>query len=218
MKKKSKANDEIPNFIGSSISDDSEKIDDVSIAHEDFMHNDVPLTPMSQKEAFSLFESTPTNFFGSTIDPNKHPADCFSPNFIFPSPSGKSKDISAHMDAIDFDSLELHTDGTSILDSSMAMTIDDEVIYSPHLQPPTLQENGRSDNNQHPIPKLTSSMRLSPMTLPQRSNTQVSNDGDNFNSDSHPHSFSALKSENDNGSFDGVASKAIAVSFSVDTA
>ncbi len=211
-KKRSKQSNEIPNFIESSSQQDLKKCDFDAIDDESLMQKDAPMTPMSQKEAFSLLESTPTNFFSK----NNQTGDCFSPNFIFPSPTGKSKDLSAHMDAIDFDALELQTDGTSILDPSMAMTIDDEVIYSPHLQPPTLNINERS-NKDHSIPQLSSTIRLSPLNLP-RPSKNVSDDDNDFSASSLSHGYQGEKSCDDLGDLDRVATGAIAVSFSVDTA
>lgn len=107
-----------------------------------FHHSkDAPLTPVTQKDDYALLVETPNDLFGSTIDPSIKTTEMFSPNFVFPSPRRHTRDFSANMDAIDFDALELPTDGVSILDPSMAMTIDDEVMFSPHLQPPTLNVN-----------------------------------------------------------------------------
>lgn len=216
-KRKTKSsNNEIPTFIQSA--NEGDKIYETDIDHQAFLQKDVPLTPLTQKEAFSLLESSPTNFFASTEDPSKNAADCFSPNFIFPSPGGKTKDLSAHMDVIDFDALELHTDGTSILDPSMAMTIDDELIYSPHLCAPTLHDS-ESTNPQHAIPQLSSNIRLSPLSLPRRSRNQM-NDDDNLTPGpmSHGLPVEEYAAHDDFSGLDGFASKAIAVSFSVDTA
>jgi hypothetical protein len=184
-----------------------------------FPTKDAPLTPLSQKEAYSILESTPTNFFGTATPDRK---SYFSPNLIFPSPSTNRRDISANMDSIDFDSLVLPTDGTSILDSSMA--IDDEVIYSPHLNPTTMNEsNGFQTTAQHAIPQLTSSGRLSPLNLPRRNRPSenimkletINQPCPEVESYEFPYSSCG---DDTSGDHSNVASKAIAVSFSVDTA
>lgn len=190
---------------------------------------EAPCTPVSQREVNSLLESTPTNFFG-VYSPVRNRADCFSPNLIFPSPSRNHRDLSASMDSIDFDSLELPIDGTSILDSSMAINIDDEVMYSPNLKTPTINNANESDHHsllpsgEHAIPNLTSKIVLSPLSLRKRSRPTLlstpRNDHDvefesasaacDFHDISFPEDFSGSRPNGD--------SKAIAVSFSTDTA
>lgn len=188
----------IPDYVDSTNNEEDEHLTTL----EGFVQSlssskDAPLTPVTQKEAYSLLDSTPTTFL------NKN-GNCFSPNFIFPSPSKNCRDFSANMDSIDFDSLELPTVGASILDQSMA--IDDEVIYSPHFQPPCLNENERPQpSDKHNLPSLTPNIRLSPVNLPRRHNDyspfpEIPNNGDNMKI------------------CDGENSNAIAVSFSVDTA
>ena len=127
-KRKSTANACIPSYIQSST---LTMLDIQSKEVDDFYQEVVPTTPVTQKDAFSLLEPTPTNLYGSTVEPDKA-TECFSPNFVFASPSKNFRDLSGTMDAIDFDSLELPIDGTSLLDPSMA--IDDEVIFSPAFQ------------------------------------------------------------------------------------
>jgi hypothetical protein len=230
-RRKSTKNSRIPDFIGSSNGEEIQNTEEQATTNVSLHYKDAPLTPLSQQEAYSLLESTPTNFFGNTLDPSMSKStngNCFSPNFIFPSPKATTtkQDLSANMDVIDFDSLELPMDGTSILDPSMAMTIGDEVLYSPHLQPPTINENERVDygikpSGEHSIPQLSSSMRLSPLNLPRRNRRTG-----NFTRIERGSSGSCTGSESDSLEIPGKMSnfesnsesKAIAVSFSVDTA
>ena len=202
----------IPDYVDSTNNNNS---GDENFTLEGFVQSlsskDAPLTPVTQREAYSLLESTPTAHFGTMSNGNKN-GNCFSPNFIFPSPTSKNcRDFSANMDSIDFDSLELPTVGASILDQSMAMTIDDEVIYSPNLQPPCLNENEcPQPNEKHSMPQLTPNIRLSPVNLPRRSPSRGETGYSAFSE--IPTSCEDMKN------CDGDNSNAIAVSFSVDTA
>ncbi len=174
---------------------------------------DAPLTPVTQKEVYSLLESTPTNIFGSTLDPNNK-ADFFSLNFGLTSPT-KCRDFSANMDTIDFDSLELPTDGVSILDPSMAMTLGDEVIYSPHLHRHNLNEQ---DHHHHPAGADYSihqfnSIGLSPLNSPRRNRSDTIEDGQYFPSSEYDITDVKGSEAKKSG-----GSNAITVSFSDDSA
>jgi len=223
-KRKTPGNIGIPGFIESTNQHDpSEK--DLFNGNTFFQIRDEPLTPVNHREEFALLHETPTNFFGNSPNGNKQSLE-FSPNVIFPSP--RSKNTNLNMDAIDFDVLELPMDGVSILDPSMAMGIDDDVMFSPHLHfnPPTLSYNTDLDPptaDQHAMPSLTSSTRQSPLNLPRRVRHQHDMDWTagashfrDFNPTTTAERFHGEDHRHSSGS--GPAAKAIAVSFSVDTA
>lgn len=213
----------IPSYVDSSDNyhvDNSFQCQDLG---QPFHHTkDVPLTPVTQKEVYSLLESTPTNVFGSTVDPKADFQNLFSLNFGLNTPT-KGRDFSANMDSIDFDSLELPTDGVSILDPSMALG--DEVIYSPNLQRHNLNEqfHHHPAGGDYSVPQFNSAglgslfvkhgLGLSPLNSPRR-NRSSTIDGHYFTSSEYD--IPDVQGREAKNSGDG--SKAIAVSFSDDTA
>jgi len=213
----------IPDFIESTHVQQEEPPSHTSVEAY-AQQREAPCTPVSQKEVDSLLESTPMNFFGA-YSPNRN-KDCFSPNFIFPSP-GNTRDLGSSIDSIDFDSLELPTDGTSILDSSMAINIDDEVMYSPHLKTPTINNSYErahhklKPTDQHAIPSLSSKIVMSPLSIRKKQETvDTSKFGHDIGMSTSAdacdfqdiHFSEDLGTSRPNGD-----SKAIAVSFSTDT-